>query len=249
MCKLERAKRDNSLPKASSQLPVASLTNRLSRQDKNQPLPPQKSGCKRSKMISPINLSPLLKGLAFLTFLLFSRCGSIQSQSVYSESDGSSNAQAVRQKQFSEIQLIANGTSINGNTNQAQPDSMPTIYSSLQAQRFRVNVSNICEKNHMRVTVRLSRPFYGIIHTKDKRKKHPCFVDGNGEQTYNLEISYTQVQSEPNYCGVVSHNLAPKAHGLFNQTNQQTLSVALVVRLHKTIEFSDDRYFLLSCAK
>lgn len=140
---------------------------------------------------------------------------------------------------------IANSTS--SSVGEFQPDSpsLSSLYSDYQPQKFRVNVSNLCEANQMHVTIRFNRPFYGLIHTKDKRKRQACQVKGTGNQAYTLDISYTLVQSEPNYCGVVSHQLA---NG--NNTNKQpTLSVALVVRLHKTIEFSDDRYFLLSCIK
>lgn len=128
---------------------------------------------------------------------------------------------------------------------------MPTnFYMNSQASKFRVNVSNICEKNSMKVSIRLNKPFYGLIHTKDKRKKEACFLNGNGDQFYSLAISYTLVQSDPFYCGVVSHHLNQSANRSTNhQTAETTLSVVLVVRLHKTIEFSDDRYFLLSCAK
>lgn len=147
---------------------------------------------------------------------------------------------------------------LNSSSSNSIIESMPNFYTNSQASRFRVNVSNICERNQMRVTIRLSKPFYGLIHTKDRRKKVPCFVEGNGEQTYFMEISYTLIQSDLSYCGVVSHHLSGSVVGA-SQTNKQqqqqsnnsqtTLSVVLVVRLHKTIEFSDDRYFLLSCAK
>lgn len=139
-------------------------------------------------------------------------------------------------------------------------------YLSSQAQKFRVNVSNVCEKNHMRATIRLNKPFYGIIHARDKRKKPNCVVEGTGDQTYTMDISYTLVQSEQEFCGVVSHqpstsqrqsssSLQLVSQSSENSTapqvpqQQPTLSIVLVVRLHKTIEFSEDRYFLLSCLK
>lgn len=144
-------------------------------------------------------------------------------------------------------------------------------YLNSQAQKFRINVSNVCEKNHMKATIRLNKPFYGIIHAKDRRKKPNCVIEGNGDQTYVLDLSYTQVQSEPEFCGVMSHPpaisstrqasapmqlIAQSADNTTSSTvspsvqlQQPTLSIVLVVRLHKTIEFSEDRYFLLSCIK
>lgn len=155
-------------------------------------------------------------------------------------------------------------------TGSDQNQQLTSGLANQSTNKLRVNVSNICEKNHMRVTIRLNRPFYGLIHAKDFRRRPTCSADGTGEQSYTLDIAFTQVQSDSNYCGVVSHHLArlptqpistqPLGQSAANnqtsqsiaanlaQQQQQTLSVALVVRLHKTIEFSDDRYFLLSCA-
>lgn len=160
-------------------------------------------------------------------------------------------------EQVSMLSNNANGSSNLQSTGIQQPQaesSVTNFYMNSQAQKFRVNVSNICEKSHMRATVRLNRPFYGLIHTKDKRRNRQCSIEGTGDQTYTLEISYNLLQTDPNYCGVVSHQLTASSSTtkLANQSSiqqQQTLSVALVVRLHKSIEFSDDRYFLLSCAK
>lgn len=120
----------------------------------------------------------------------------------------------------------------------------------------------------MKATIRLNKPFYGIIHAKDRRKKPNCVIEGNGDQTYVLDLSYTQVQSEHEFCGVMSHPPAisqrqasmqlvaqstdestPSSIPSSVQLHQPTLSIVLVVRLHKTIEFSEDRYFLLSCIK
>lgn len=128
-----------------------------------------------------------------------------------------------------------------------------TLNYSLQ-QDFRANVSNICERDRMQITIRLNRPFFGVIHAREKRKSPACFVEGHGNQVYSLQISYTQLQTDQDYCGVVAHQPYTKtssqslARNNLNQSSQQILSFVLVVRLHKTIEFSEDKYFLLSCA-
>lgn len=155
---------------------------------------------------------------------------------------------SMNSRQLVDVPILVSSLNYTNTAHQDQTNN----YVNSQAQKFRVNVSNICEKSNMRITIRLNKPFYGLIHTKDKRKKTACSVEGNGDQVYTLEISYTLVQSEPSYCGIVSHHLTQPVQQKQNQSalqQQQTLSVALVVRLHKSIEFSDDRYFLLSCAK
>lgn len=141
--------------------------------------------------------------------------------------------------------------------------------------KFRVNISNICERDGMQIAININKPFHGLIHAKDKRKKPACYVEGNGNLQYNLRISYSQVNSDANYCGVLAHyqqtslsSSSPLVNSSklqqeqvqFNMANgtlasnststqqAQILSLVIVVRLHKTIESSDDRFFLLSCS-
>lgn len=208
---------------------------------------------------------PLL--LISITTMLSSKAlqfpNELASSSISGGSSSSSNNKEQAEVEHS-INVI-NKTFVSGSqlplsTSLDSSSLVPTnFYSNLQAQKFRVNVSNICERNQMRATIRINRPFYGLIHTKDKRRRPACSLEGNGEQSYAIEIGYTLNPSDPNHCGVVSHQL-PAARNLTTTSNQNqqqqasnqaqlTLSVVLVVRLHKNIEFSDDRYFLLSCAK
>lgn len=92
----------------------------------------------------------------------------------------------------------------------------------------------------MRVNVRTSRPFYGVIHTRDQRTKAPCFVEGNGDTEYFLDISHTLNPQDPQYCGVLR---APREH--FD--DKDVLSVVLAVRVDRRIQLSEDKFFLLNC--
>lgn len=107
---------------------------------------------------------------------------------------------------------------------------------------YNIFVTNTCERESMKVNIRTSKPFYGIIHTRDQRLKQVCSVEGNGDVEYNLEISHILSQQDSNYCGVI------KAHKN-SAEDKDILSVIVAVRLHRNIELSDDKFFLLNCTK
>lgn len=107
---------------------------------------------------------------------------------------------------------------------------------------FNIFVTNTCEFESMRVDVRTSRPFFGVIHTKNQRQKSVCAIEGNGNSEYSLDISHVLNPSDDQYCGVIrARRNSPD--------DKDILSVVIAVRLHKNIELSDDKFFLLNCTK
>lgn len=107
---------------------------------------------------------------------------------------------------------------------------------------YNIFVTNTCERESMKVNIKTSRPFYGVIHTKNQRSKPICTVEGNGETDYNLEISHILNSQDPNYCGVIrARRDSPE--------DKDLLSVVVAVRVHRSIVRSDDKFFLLNCTK
>lgn len=105
---------------------------------------------------------------------------------------------------------------------------------------YNIFVTNTCERENMKVNIRTSRPFYGVIHTRGQRAKQVCTVEGNGDTDYNLEISHVLNQQDPNYCGVIKARRE-------TADSKDLLSVVVAVRFHRNIELSDDKFFLLNC--
>lgn len=101
-------------------------------------------------------------------------------------------------------------------------------------------VTNTCERESMKVNLRMNRDFYGVIHTRNQRSKQICSIEGTGDREYNLEISHVLNQQDPNYCGVIK---ARKD----SPDDKDILSVVIAVRLHRKIELPDDKFFLLNC--
>lgn len=107
---------------------------------------------------------------------------------------------------------------------------------------YNIFVTNTCERESMKVNIKTSRPFYGVIHTRSQRTKPICSVEGNGDTEYNLEISHILNSQDPNYCGVIrARRESPE--------DKDVLSVVVAVRVHRNIELSDDKFFLLNCTK
>lgn len=107
---------------------------------------------------------------------------------------------------------------------------------------YNIFVTNTCERESMKVNIKTSRPFYGVIHTRSQRQKPTCSVEGNGDIEYNLEISHVLNSQDPNYCGVIrARRDSPE--------DKDLLSVVVAVRVHRNIELSDDKFFLLNCTK
>lgn len=105
---------------------------------------------------------------------------------------------------------------------------------------YNIFVTNTCERDSMHVNIRTSRPFHGVIHTRQQRSKPICSVEGNGDTEYNLEISHVLSQQDPNYCGVIKARRE-------SPDDKDLLSVVIAVRVHRNIELSDDKFFLLNC--
>lgn len=107
---------------------------------------------------------------------------------------------------------------------------------------YNIFVTNTCERDSMKVNIKTSRPFYGVIHTRSQRQKDVCTVEGNGGDDYKLEISHVLNSQDPAYCGVIrARRDSPQ--------DKDVLSVVVVVRVHRNIELSDDKFFLLNCTK
>ncbi|KAG9510835.1 hypothetical protein GZH46_00610, partial [Fragariocoptes setiger] len=104
---------------------------------------------------------------------------------------------------------------------------------------YNVTVTNTCQSQFMRVEIKTTKPFYGVIHSRDQRRKPVCTVEGNGDTQYTLDINHVLSSQDPLYCGVARYKESREA--------KEQLNVVVVVRVHRNIELSDDRYFLLSC--
>lgn len=100
---------------------------------------------------------------------------------------------------------------------------------------FQPLVTARCELGNMTILVQTESPFEGVVHVKDYRKP-PCQTFGNGQRNTTLLIDLLTAKDSPNYCGVIT-----------NKGNEQSL--VLAVRVHRNLELSDDKFYLITCGK
>ncbi|KAF7489694.1 hypothetical protein SSS_04216 [Sarcoptes scabiei] len=86
----------------------------------------------------------------------------------------------------------------------------------------------------MQISVQFDQPFTGIVHVKNFRRD-PCQIYGNGSTSLSLTIDLLAGHNRPNYCGV------------YRTKGSEERSISLVVRLHRALELSDDKHFVITC--
>ncbi|CAH0728767.1 unnamed protein product, partial [Brenthis ino] len=97
-------------------------------------------------------------------------------------------------------------------------------------------VSATCKTGVMSIRINFSQPFNGVTHAREFRTP-ACMAMGNGTETVTFDINLMAVQGSPDYCGI-SWN---------NRTDERSLPLA--VRVHRTLELADDKFYVITCGK
>ncbi|CRK88251.1 CLUMA_CG002031, isoform B [Clunio marinus] len=105
---------------------------------------------------------------------------------------------------------------------------------------FATSVSATCKAGQMNIKVLFNNPYNGAVHARDFRNPN-CMTFGNGSNIVTMSINLLAKQGSPDYCGVLVSNVSP------NKTEER--SIQLAVRVHKTLELADDKFFVITCGK
>ncbi|XP_030761722.1 uncharacterized protein LOC115886620 [Sitophilus oryzae] len=115
--------------------------------------------------------------------------------------------------------------------------SLKTIHCQLQDAEFNPQVSATCKADHtMNIKVNFNNSFYGTIHARDYRTPS-CMAVGDGGKTVTLTISLLAPPGSAGYCGLITNN------------KTQEKSVPIAIRIHKTLELADDKFYVITCGK
>ncbi|XP_055853112.1 uncharacterized protein LOC129916923 isoform X2 [Episyrphus balteatus] len=101
---------------------------------------------------------------------------------------------------------------------------------------FAPRVSATCKAGTMNVKVHFNGPYSGAVHARDFRIPS-CMVLGNGSDTVGFSLNLFANQGQPDYCGIL----------VSNKTEER--SIQLAVRVHKTLELADDKFYVITCGK
>ncbi|CAH2236108.1 uncharacterized protein LOC120625602 isoform X1 [Pararge aegeria] len=97
-------------------------------------------------------------------------------------------------------------------------------------------VSATCKTGVMSIRINFSQPFNGVAHAREFRTPS-CMVLGNGTESVTYDISLTAAAGSPDYCGVFWNH----------RTDERSLPLA--VRVHRTLELADDKFYVITCGK
>ncbi|CAK1604256.1 unnamed protein product [Parnassius mnemosyne] len=101
---------------------------------------------------------------------------------------------------------------------------------------FSPAVKATCKTGVMSINIEFNQPFNGLAHAREFRTP-ACMAMGNGSESLNFDISLMATPGSPDYCGVFWNN----------RTDERSLPLA--VRVHRTLELADDKFYVITCGK
>lgn len=97
-------------------------------------------------------------------------------------------------------------------------------------------VSATCKTGVMSIRINFSQPFNGVTHAREFRTP-ACMALGDGTESVTFDINLMAPQGSSDYCGVFWNN----------RTDERSLPLA--VRVHRTLELADDKFYVITCGK
>ncbi|XP_034115162.1 uncharacterized protein LOC117575167 isoform X2 [Drosophila albomicans] len=101
---------------------------------------------------------------------------------------------------------------------------------------FAPHVTATCKAGTMNIKVKFSSGYTGAVHARDHRTQ-PCMAMGDGSDSVAFSLNLWAKQGAPDYCGIL----------VSNRTEER--SIQLAVRVHKTLELADDKFYVITCGK
>lgn len=111
-----------------------------------------------------------------------------------------------------------------------------TVSAQLVESEFTPQVTATCKAGHMSIRVALNSSFAGAVHARDYRTP-ACMTHGDGGRLVTLDINLLAAHGAPDYCGLLVNN----------KTEER--SVPIAVRIHRTLELADDKFYVITCGK
>uniref|UniRef100_A0A1I8MDJ8 Uncharacterized protein n=1 Tax=Musca domestica TaxID=7370 RepID=A0A1I8MDJ8_MUSDO len=112
---------------------------------------------------------------------------------------------------------------------------------STASTEFAPRVSATCKAGTMNIKVKLDGPYSGAVHARDYRTP-ACMAMGDGSDSVGFSLNLLAKDGSPDYCGVLVSNVSGQ-----NRTEER--SIQLAVRVHKTLELADDKFYVITCGK
>ncbi|XP_049532251.1 uncharacterized protein LOC125949332 isoform X2 [Anopheles darlingi] len=105
-----------------------------------------------------------------------------------------------------------------------------------QDAEFAPHVTATCKTGTMNIRIQFTGPYNGVVHARDFRTP-ACMTFGNGTSSLALSLNLVAKSGNSEYCGTLVSN------------RSEARSVQLAVRVHKTLELADDKFYIITCGK
>lgn len=105
---------------------------------------------------------------------------------------------------------------------------------------FAPQVSATCKGGSMNIKILFNSPYSGAVHARDHRSPS-CMTMGNGSNIVTMSLNLLSKQNSPEYCGILVSSVSGD--------KSEERSVQLAVRVHKTLELADDKFYVITCGK
>jgi len=133
------------------------------------------------------------------------------------------------------VQVILLVSSVSVQGQDVQFNSLETS-SNTAEPLFQPSVTATCRAGIMTIRVETGDKFYGAVHARDYRRP-ACTTYGLGSKNTQLNINMLVDKNDQDYCGV------------YTNEDTEERSVALAVRIHRTLELADDKFYIITCGK
>lgn len=110
-----------------------------------------------------------------------------------------------------------------------------------QDVEFAPHVTATCKSGSMNIKIQFTAPYNGVVHARDFRSP-ACMTFGNGSAVVGLSLNLLAKQGNSEYCGILVSNVS-------GGERSEERSVQLAVRVHKTLELADDKFYVITCGK
>ncbi|XP_058468041.1 uncharacterized protein LOC131440619 [Malaya genurostris] len=110
-----------------------------------------------------------------------------------------------------------------------------------QDAEFAPHVTATCKTGTMNIKIQFNVPYNGVVHARDFRTP-PCMTLGNGSSSVALSLNLRAPQDSGDFCGILVSNVK-------GGDRSEERSVQLAVRVHKTLELADDKFYIITCGK
>ncbi|XP_022210647.1 uncharacterized protein LOC111066392 isoform X2 [Drosophila obscura] len=101
---------------------------------------------------------------------------------------------------------------------------------------FAPHVTATCKAGTMNIKVKVNSGYTGAVHARDFRTP-ACMAMGDGTDAVAFSLNLWAKQGANDYCGIL----------VSNRTEER--SIQLAVRVHKTLELADDKFYVITCGK